>query len=1483
MDPRGLGERLAMSGLHRREPRRLHDDAAEKLGAHAGAGAYLILKSSTSSLFRREEGPAARECTRRPGGRAREGAEKGTAAEPPHAAEDACQTPDVWDGHAPQAPDTEEDRYDAALGEQGDAEGRGRGDAAETAQAALAFASSLAETLRRQLEGQRTHDSRQGPTRLRDTPRRSPWGGEGDATDPEPESGTRCGEAESHRRPSPVSAPLGTFDDPQGSKETAEIAEGGKASGFGTAAEEELSQVQSVDCRCRREWRGWSRSRGNLRICCSRFPYIALPQVDRHTIASLFRLQLFPYQLAGVHWLSLLCGSTSKALSDTLGGFVLADEAGMGSSVQTAMLLSLAYQMGAFELPSLLIVSSCEAKRQLLDVPRAAAPLGRASSHPQGDAYPFASAPLAGGSGVTGSPPLALAPRVRRWLRVFKRWAPALSVRLLLHHFVAASSLCGRDELLGSEPAPADSLQDADESLPTAGEEALLPGPQDLLTKTATEEHAARGAAGRDESAAGRDESAAGRDESAAGRDESAAGRDEADLGGGSGARRMDGAEAEGEGAAGESSETREGGRETGEGRRGEGAVSARKTPHVLVITQDELLQYPSLLANAFREFGGLRLCIFDLRDAPFPPAAGGLPPSSLDDLRESGVRRASPPPSGPVEEKPLASAAAASAAAVPVCSRPCRERGDSVFCEEGSLLYAAAGLVDSVCREATGLARRREGPPAAACEGNRTTCDEERGDASGNQEATADGDRIAKKQRQNEQKPCRAETGLPQKLLLTNTDPSSCPAALRRLLPLLLPSFFASTGEVDSVFSAHLRALEASSASQATGKKRAKLSLAFLAFARQCVYPLVLRRLRAACMLPLLPPLNGEVHLLSFSACPQAAVYVQANQKASRALCDAVLASCREQEEEDEASAEEDSEAPSAKSRKRRHAEAPRAETVEANREPGGEEGWWGARKERGPEGQQNAMAQVAQVAQEMVQHLLLVAVHPMLAGRPVFSPSNAAGELASELEREDPETGANCAQEEKRLRERVALALSETVKLPLGNSAPLAGVRDLCKAARGAPSNLSLEEQAPDLPRPPCACACACTQAREGGRRKIEDILARHFSPWEVRRLGGALGVCRWRLSPEEACQGVKIKWLRDFLATLGDGLLPESKGNREKIGANVAHEVAASDQRNGECDAGASKPQEEGGCAAGGAASDGDVCAAPAGSNDARCESESIASAVKCGEEGSRKKRLRKVVILNPLCGDDAPTSRQSRTGATGPERAADELKRLALHASSAGRRDKGQGGAEAALTAARTTSSLASFLQAALGKMIFVIPYGSSKQAAAQVFHDFLREDPADVPALLVEDLAVLFQLRPHSLALVSDLVWLATPASPLPRPLRDSRVSACGATQSRGAERDEEAVWWGEEKKEKGDIVRCVRRDVYASADAQTGGEEEEDGCFIVREDIRQVENCFRCVGHATERLSVYYLCCEGSIDEVCFRSTCAAEDLLRLS
>lgn len=41
------------------------------------------------------------------------------------------------------------------------------------------------------------------------------------------------------------------------------------------------------------------RARGYTSICCTRFPYVRTPQVDHQTIDALYRLQSYPYQLAG--------------------------------------------------------------------------------------------------------------------------------------------------------------------------------------------------------------------------------------------------------------------------------------------------------------------------------------------------------------------------------------------------------------------------------------------------------------------------------------------------------------------------------------------------------------------------------------------------------------------------------------------------------------------------------------------------------------------------------------------------------------------------------------------------------------------------------------------------------------------------------------------------------------------------------------------------------------------------------------------------------------------------------------------------------------------------------------------------------------------------------------------------------------------------------------------------------------------------------
>lgn len=100
-------------------------------------------------------------------------------------------------------------------------------------------------------------------------------------------------------------------------------------------------------------------------------------------------------------------------------------------------------------------------------------------------------------------------------------------------------------------------------------------------------------------------------------------------------------------------------------------------------------------------------------------------------------------------------------------------------------------------------------------------------------------------------------------------------------------------------------------------------------------------------------------------------------------------------------------------------------------------------------------------------------------------------------------------------------------------------------------------------------------------------------------------------------------------------------------------------------------------------------------------------------------------RKVVILNPLCdggrGDRIERRRKEdkrkRKGRNTEKEEAGEGEELFEGLCMAGRENEG---------------SVASFLQAALGRMIFVISSGVSTAEAGQILHHFLKEDSANVP-------------------------------------------------------------------------------------------------------------------------------------------------------
>ncbi|KFG49749.1 SNF2 family amine-terminal domain protein [Toxoplasma gondii FOU] len=1335
-------------------------------------------------------------------------------------------------------------------------------DSLANAQEALAFAQTLAEMLLKQLAGSRETGRQTAEGKKRSRHKLTPDGEDGSAAAEKAEGNA------SH--PSEVE---------RGNAGTAWKEQEKRNEEDRLAEEHSAPGVKSLECRCSREWETAGKI-GHLRICCSRFPYISVPQVDQLTIASLFRLQMFPYQLAGLHWMSLLCGSVNMALSGTLGGFILADEAGMGSSVQAAMLLSLAFQMRVFRRPALLVVSS---SRNVLRSPQESSVEGP---------FPFASRHS---STSSASSLLALPPRMRRWMRICRKWAPSLRLRLLLRHALGASSLCRSAS--GEEVN-----QEARES-------------PDVLSANCAHNADAKGSRANGGMRRGNDGLG----------DPGEGGGDEQDNGGAN--KEETGEEARpGSGAFGETALS------GGEG----GRKNSIGAPQVLVATYEELLQYPMLLENAVQTFGGIDFCIFDTRDMNYfsrdSSTSSGVPE------RDSSERQAAPgffgqalafqkksedPQSACERKRGEDFKTARDELRLLSCSRACVAR-DSSLCRQDSPLYAVAALVDRLCEGASCHSRCR-------CEGDRAkekaTKERERETKCGGTVANARDDACVKtpephreEQRTDEEtvevareeRNDAARSNRPQKLVITNTDPSACGASLRLLLTLLLPAFFPSTEEVDAAIAAH-------AVGRLPSRKRLRLSDVF-SFARECAFPLVLRRRRSTCMLPLLPPVDGEVSLLAFASEAQRGVYARAHQSAARALCDAVLACDLREPEEPEVKSEVPF-SPQEKKQTLRYAETRRhADDVEPEK----------AAEKQDKRAQVCARENVSKVAQDMVRHLLLVSIHPMLVPCGGFPSEDVGAEPEDEMHASEEDELR--AQKEKLLRERVAVALSETLKLParvsplvsgfpLATTTPASAPNDACQACTAHSFSAA-------------ASACTACGGEPQGRSSFERILEIYCSPWELRRLGGALGVCEWKLTEQEACEGVKIRWLRTFLSSLYSSPSVSGRGSSfEALGLGGERHLGAADEEE------SAKTASETPAVAGDReieerrsdisnctqAPEGDRAPEKAGLATAGDHGERGPEVVAAnergtaGEEASRT-TLKKVVILNPLACTYSPrvgseAGRSSAGTRPGDARLESECQ-------------EGRGtetGEEVFLSSLRGNFSLASFLQATLGKMIFVIPNGSSRDQAAQILQDFLKEDPADVPALLVEDLAILFELRPHTLAHVTDLVWLAAPAAPLPfRETRQVKLASSGSRvssseahrdgvqaplrsdkQNQGDEDGEQdrkerprvspgegrsAVETGAklsrngkesrgcEKREKGEIVPCVRRDGHTYEEEMI-----EDGCYIIREDMRQVENCFRCVGHDSKRLSVHYLCCEGSIDEVCFRSACAAKELLRLT
>ncbi|KEP62360.1 UNVERIFIED_CONTAM: hypothetical protein HHA_209730 [Hammondia hammondi] len=1335
-------------------------------------------------------------------------------------------------------------------------------DSLENAQEALAFARTLAEMLLKQLAGIRGTGRQTAERKKRSRQKLTSDVEDGSAAAEEVEGNA------SH--PSEVES---------GNAGTAWKAPEQRNEGERLAEDHSDPGVKSLECRCSREWERAGKL-GHLRICCSRFPYISVPQVDKLTIASLFRLQMFPYQLAGLHWMSLLCGSVNMALSGTLGGFILADEAGMGSSVQAAMLLSLAFQMGVFRRPALLVVS---ANRTVLGSPQESSVEGP---------YPFASRRS---STSSASSLLALPPRMRRWMRVCRKWAPSLRLRLLLRHALGASSLCrtasGEEENKTARESPDVLSANCSHNADTGGS-------------------TAKGGRRRANEGLGDPGEGGGNDQDDCGANKEETGEEARPV----------------SGALGET------GFSDGEG----GRKNSIAAPQVLVATYEELLQHPMLLENAVQTFGGIDFCIFDTRDMNYCSRDSST--SCGVSARDPSERQAAPGFFGQAvasqkkSEDPQAACerkrgedfkTARDELRLLSCSRACVAR-DSSLCRQDSPLYAVAALVDRLCEGVSCQSRCR-------CEGDRAkenaTNEREREKKRGGTVANARDDTCVKtpeprrEQRTDEEtvevarekRHDAARSNRPQKLLITNTDPSACRASLRLLLTLLLPAFFPSTEEVDAAIAAY-------ATERLPSRKRLRLSDVF-SFARECVFPLVLRRQRSACMLPLLPPVEGEVSLLAFASEAQRGVYARAHQSASRALCDAVLACDLREPEEPEVKSEVPF-SPQEKKQTLRHAET-RRHAEEVAPETSAE------KQDKHP--QVCARENVSKVAQDMVRHLLLVSIHPMLVPCGGFPSDDVGAEPEDKMHASEEDELE--ARREKRLRERVAVALSETLKLPAPVS-PLFSGSPLTTTLPASPPNDADRACTATHRFSAAAYACTACSGEPQDRSSFERILETHCSPWELRRLGGALGVCEWKLTEQEACEGVKIRWLRTFLSSLYSSPSVSGRGSPfEALGLGGERHLGAAGEEEraktaSETPAIAGDREIEEGrsdisnCMQ---APEGDRAPEKAGLATAGNHGERDPEAVAANERGTAgveasRTKLKKVVILNPLACTYSP-----RVGSEAGRPSAGTRPGYARFESACQEGRETETGEEVFLSSLRGNFSLASFLQATLGKMIFVIPNGSSRDQAAQILQDFLKEDPADVPALLVEDLAILFELRPHTLAHVSDLVWLAAPAAPLPfREMRQLKLASSGWWASSSEARrdgvqaplpsdrqnpgDEDGeqdrkerprVSPGEErsametgaklgrngqesrgceKREKGEIIRCVRRDGHAYEEQVI-----EDGCDIIREDMRQVENCFRCVGHDSQRLSVHYLCCEGSIDEVCFRSACAAKELLRLT
>ncbi|KAL8442058.1 hypothetical protein Emag_006692 [Eimeria magna] len=168
--------------------------------------------------------------------------------------------------------------------------------------------------------------------------------------------------------------------------------------------------------------------------CCCAFPRLSCPQVSQTTIRRLFKMQRHNFEVAGVRW---LCSALQPSVDrKAVGAAILADDPGMllllllqllllllqllllllplslaaslGRTCQALMLLSLAYQLGAFTSPSLIVVSG--------------GPCDETTS----------SSSSSSNSSSSSSSKVADLLQMRRWIQLAKDWAPSLAVRPLL-------------------------------------------------------------------------------------------------------------------------------------------------------------------------------------------------------------------------------------------------------------------------------------------------------------------------------------------------------------------------------------------------------------------------------------------------------------------------------------------------------------------------------------------------------------------------------------------------------------------------------------------------------------------------------------------------------------------------------------------------------------------------------------------------------------------------------------------------------------------------------------------------------------------------------------------------------------------------------------------------------------------------------------------------------------------------------------------